>query len=136
MSTLNEMTLKFKSLFETERARLIFNGKRAAEQLQVSKDDMLDEVDFTAFELENQMQIRLRAREALYLKKIEQALARIKEGSFGLCETCEEQIEPKRLEARPTTTLCVNCKEEQERLERLHIDGHCSKSAGRNIKLA
>ena len=45
-------------------------------------------------------------------------LKKIDEGEFGVCESCEEPISPKRLEARPETTLCIRCKEEQERDER------------------
>ena len=45
-------------------------------------------------------------------------LKKIDEGEFGMCESCEEPISPKRLEARPETTLCIRCKEEQERDER------------------
>ena len=96
----------------------------------------MDEVDFTSFEIENQMRMRLRNRESLYLKKIEEALDRIQAGVFGLCDKCEEDIEMKRLEARPTTTLCVACKESEERSEKLHIDGHKHKSLGKTIRFA
>ena len=64
------------------------------------------------------MVFRLRDREKFLLKKIEKALQRIEEGTFGICERCEEPISPKRLEARPVTTLCIRCKEEQEKKEK------------------
>ncbi len=51
------------------------------------------------------------------MSKIDKALAKIEDGSFGICEDCEEQIHSKRLEARPETTLCIKCKEEEEREE-------------------
>ena len=50
--------------------------------------------------------------------KIDKALARIESGTFGICEKCEEEISLKRLEARPVTTLCIRCKEEQEQKEK------------------
>ena len=61
---------------------------------------------------------RLRGREKSFLDKIDKALAKIEDGSFGKCEECEEEISAKRLEARPETTLCIRCKEDQERQER------------------
>lgn len=128
--------IKFKNLFESEKKRLLFNGQDFGAQFAVQTDEMMDEVDFTSFEMENQMRMRLRSREALYLKKVEEALERIQNGSFGQCESCEEDIESKRLEARPTTTKCVSCKEAEERLERIHIDGHKSKSLGKRANFA
>ncbi|MDX9999858.1 MAG: TraR/DksA C4-type zinc finger protein, partial [Polyangia bacterium] len=55
-------------------------------------------------------------------KKIDQALARIEDGTFGICEECEEEINAKRLEARPETTMCIKCKEAQERKEKALAD--------------
>jgi DnaK suppressor protein len=54
----------------------------------------------------------------MLLDKIQKALARLEEGSFGECEECGDKISAKRLEARPETTLCIRCKEEQERVEK------------------
>jgi DnaK suppressor protein len=52
------------------------------------------------------------------ITKITEALERIEEGTFGICERCGEPISEKRLEARPVTTLCIKCKQEQEDLEK------------------
>ena len=131
-----EFQAKFKSLFEHEKNRLLFAGRATSDKFAVQADDLMDEVDFTSFEIENQMRMRLATREALYLKKIDEALERINGGTFGQCDECEEDIELRRLEARPTTTLCVACKEASERSEKLHIDGHSHKSLGRSIKFA
>lgn len=131
-----EFRIKFKTLFETEKQKLLRSTRITSDQFTVHPEDLMDEMDFTSFEMESQMRMRLRNREALYLKKIEEALERINAGVFGLCDKCEEDIELKRLEARPTTTLCVSCKETQERSEKLHIDGHKYKSLGRSIKFA
>ncbi|CAK9253102.1 unnamed protein product [Sphagnum jensenii] len=97
---------------------------------------MYDEADLTSSELESSMKMRLKNREALFLKKINESLKRIEEGSFGECQECGDEIEIRRLEARPTATHCVNCKEQQERLEQLHIDGHRHKSIGSKLRLA
>lgn len=125
-----EFITKFKNLFEKEKNRLLFSGQIMDEQFVIQSDEMMDELDITAFELDNQMRMRLRNRETLYLKKIDEALARISSGTFGHCRDCEEEIELKRLEARPTTSLCIACKENSERNEKLHIDGHKYKSLG------
>ena len=55
----------------------------------------------------------------LLINKIRQALERIKDGTFGLCESCDEMIGAERLRARPVTTLCIDCKTEQERKEKI-----------------
>jgi DnaK suppressor protein len=132
----SEFQTKFKKLFEEEKKRLLYSGRVFNDQFTIQPDDLMDEVDFTTFEIDNQMRLRLASREALYLKKIDEALARIDDGTFGQCEKCEEDIELRRLEARPTTTLCVSCKEAQERNEKHHIDGHTHKSVGRQIRFA
>jgi DnaK suppressor protein len=131
-----EMIVKFKALFEEQKRNLVYTHGILNEDFDLKRDDMLDETDMTSVENETNMRIRLRNREALFIKKIDEALERIKAGSFGECESCSEEIETKRLEARPTTTLCVLCKEDQERRETLHIDGHRHKSIGARLRLA
>ena len=126
---------EFKKLFEQQKQSILEAHALTAEEFKVSQDDLFDEMDLTSTELEQGMRIRLRNRQTLYLKKIDQALARIKAGSFGECMGCEEEIEIRRLEARPTTTHCVACKEEEERKEQLHIDGHRPKSMGEKFKV-
>lgn len=131
-----EMVFKFKTLFEQQKQNLLYSNRVVREDFHVAQDELRDEVDLTSTELETSMRMRLRNREALFLKKIEEALARIAEGTFGQCQECEEEIELRRLEARPTATLCVHCKEEQERKELLHIDGHKPKSLGAKVRFA
>ena len=130
------VALKFKGLFEEQRKQLIYSQGMKIEEFSLAKDDMLDEADLSSSELEQSMRMRLRNREALFLKKIDEALARLSDGTFGECEKCEDEIEVRRLEARPTTTMCVNCKEDSERREHLHIDGHRNKSLGQKLRLA
>ncbi len=54
------------------------------------------------------------ARRGVMLRKISAALQRIDDGEYGYCQTCEEQINPKRLEADPTALLCINCANRSE----------------------
>lgn len=76
------------------------------------------------------MRMRLCNRDTLLLKKLDESLKRIEDGTFGVCEECGEDIEVRRLDARPTATLCVSCKEEQERKEVLTAAGRMHKSLG------
>jgi len=64
--------------------------------------------------------IRLKSREGKLIQKIEKALDRIEEGSYGICETCGEDISVKRLKARPVTEQCIECKTASETAEKLN----------------
>lgn len=125
-----EVLEKFKNLFEMQ-FELIQNKSRVVrDDFSVCPDDRYDEVDQATTDIEQSMQMRLRNRETLYVKKIKDALKRIEEGTFGECDDCGDDIEIRRLEARPTATLCVGCKEEQERREILTAAGREHKSLG------
>jgi len=128
-----EMTRKFKRIFESQRNSILFNDRVIQEDFTLSPDDRYDEIDQAAVDIDQSMRWRLRNREAFYIKKIDEALKRIEDGSFGECEACGEDIEIKRLEARPTATLCVSCKEEQERKEDLTASGRAFKSLGTSV---
>jgi len=132
-----ELAEHFRKLFETQKTSLTFSQKGLLDDsFHLNLEDLADESDHTSSAIEQSMRMRLRNREALYLKKIDAALTRIEEGTFGLCENCEEEIEMRRLEARPITSFCVSCKEDNERSETLHMDSRRPKSIGRLIKLA
>jgi DnaK suppressor protein len=125
-----EKLKKFKRIFDSQRQNLLFNDKIVREDFGVNSDDRYDEIDQATTDVEQSMRMRLRNRESLYIKKLEEALNRIEEGTFGECNECGEDIELRRLEARPTATLCVSCKEEEERKESISIYGRESKSMG------
>jgi DnaK suppressor protein len=106
------------------------------DQLKGKQQEILDEVGKTLSEMTDQttnipdpndratvesgrsFELRIRDRERKLLSKIEEALNRIDEGDFGVCEDCGEEIGLKRLEARPVTTLCIDCKTLQETREK------------------
>ena len=75
-----------------------------------------DVSDQASAEAEQNFSMRIREREQRLIKKIDEALARIDQNIYGICERCEEEIPYPRLKARPVTTLCISCKtlEEQE----------------------
>lgn len=87
-------------------------------ELRSDREDLLDSGDVATVELNQSFTIRLREREEKLLKKIESALGRIDGGTFGICEECGEEIDVKRLIARPVTTLCIDCKSRQEAEEK------------------
>jgi len=133
-----ELVMKFKKLFEDQRASLLYSYKFVNEDFTIQSEDMSDEVDLSCAELEQNMKMRLRSREALFLKKIDEALIKIQAGTFGVCECCEQNIEVSRLEVRPTANLCLSCKEEEEMRETRSADGRKSKSSGMrgNLQIA
>ena len=78
-----------------------------------------DEGDRATSELDLSRAVRDQERANALLPKIDRALQRIVDGSYGLCECCEEPIGVARLKARPVATLCIACKEDQEQQERI-----------------
>lgn len=76
-----------------------------------------DEIDGVTLEKARQLELRLLSRNHVYLKKVRHALDRIQAGTFGDCEECGAEIGELRLRARPTATLCIHCKEEEERFD-------------------
>lgn len=121
---------KFKKIFESQKREILFNDRIVRDDFSVDADARFDEVDQATTDIEQSMRMRLRNREMLYIRKIDEALRRIEEGTFGECESCSEDIELRRLEARPTATLCVACKEDEERREVLTANGRRHKSLG------
>ncbi len=116
-------TTKFKKLLLERKSALLNTITDTKEQgLGFSSEDLADEIDLASSEADQSMNLRLRDRERILLKKIERTLQKIEEGEFGICERCGEEISTKRLEARPVTDLCIRCKEEQERLEKGYAD--------------
>lgn len=75
--------------------------------------------DQASAETDRSFMLRLRGREQRLLKKIDEAIERIDSGTFGICEDCGNEIDIKRLEARPVTTMCIECKTLQEEEEKL-----------------
>ncbi len=75
--------------------------------------------DLASQEIDRSFLLRLRDRERKLLKKIEKTLEKIENGTYGICESCGVEIPIGRLEARPVTDLCIECKTEQEESEKL-----------------
>lgn len=109
---------KFQKVLLEKRERLLRAAQQTLEtDMTLDAADLPDEMDLASSEYLQSFQFRLRGRERTFLSKIDTALKKIEDGTFGVCEDCSEMIHLKRLEARPETTLCIKCKEEQEREE-------------------
>jgi len=81
-----------------------------------------DMADRASLETDHQLELRTRDRERKLINKIDEALDRIKDGSYGYCEETDEPIGLRRLIARPIATLSLEAQERHERLERTHRD--------------
>ncbi len=97
----------------------------STETLQHLKEESLAEPDITdraSLETERSIELRTRDRERKLISKIDAALLRIEDGSYGYCEETDEPISLRRLEARPIATLSLEAQERHERMERTHRD--------------
>ncbi|MFO1035623.1 MAG: RNA polymerase-binding protein DksA [Geminicoccaceae bacterium] len=91
-------------------------------QLKEEDTRLPDQADWASAEIQRSFELRTRDRERKLLTKIEAALKRIEDGSYGYCEESQEPIGLKRLEARPIATLSIEAQERHERRERAYRD--------------
>ena len=111
--------LRFKKILTSQRDQILKHNKSALSgDMDLDPDDFPDEIDSASSEMSLAFQGRLRERERGLLTKVEDALKKLEDGIYGECENCGEDIGIKRLEARPVAELCIECKSEQEQLER------------------
>jgi DnaK suppressor protein len=111
--------LNYKELLLKEKERVLSSViEKSSTETEGSAQG--DDIDRAAQINDNHMAQRFMQRDRSYLLKIEKALAKIEEGTYGQCEECEEIIQEKRLMIRPTTTFCIGCKEGQEHKERTY----------------
>ena len=105
---------KYKAQLEAKQEELAA-GLRNREDIAIEKTpDAIDEVQLAG---ERELAIRNLDRESALLRNVRSALARIADGSYGVCLHCEEEIKPKRLEAVPWTKYCIRCQEAADRHE-------------------
>jgi DnaK suppressor protein len=113
--TMNQTELnKYKAMLEAKRTDLSA-GLRNREDIAIEKTpDAIDEVQLAG---ERELAIRNLDRESSLLRNVRGALARMADGSYGICMHCEEEIKPKRLDAVPWTKYCIRCQEAADRHE-------------------
>lgn len=115
-----KFTQKLKKIMLGERQRLLNNSSTSRKnEFAISSEDLADEADLTSVELSQGVVFTLREKEQRTLAEIDNALQRIEEGTYGLCEDCEEPIAVKRLELNPTARLCVKHQEDLEKRKKM-----------------
>ena len=112
----------FKKRLEQMRRDVISDVEQTLSDMTCQDGNIPDPNDRATVESDRSFELRLRSRERKLLDKIDAAIARIKEGTYGICEECGAEIRLKRLEARPVATFCINCKMLQEQHEK--AQGH------------
>lgn len=109
----------FKSFLTNQLDTLVSEAMKTVEDMSDDEETFPDPTDRASLESDRNFLLRIRDRERKLIVKINEALARIEEGTFGICEMCGEDISEERLKARPVTTLCIDCKTEEEEKEKL-----------------
>ena len=112
----------FRQILSAWKRELMFEVDRTVHHMQDEAANFPDPNDRATQESEFGLELRTRDRERKLLRKIDSALARIDEGSYGYCEETGEEIGLKRLEARPVATLCLEAQERRELAERQFRD--------------
>lgn len=104
------------------RADILKENRETLANLQVETTNLPDVADRASTETERSLELRTRDRQRKLVSKIDAALSRIHEGTYGFCEETGEQINLKRLDARPIATLSIEAQERHERRERVYSD--------------
>ena len=105
------------------RAELLTESNETIQHLQEGGTVEADIADRASVETDRALELRTRDRARKLINKIDEALERIDDGSYGYCEDTSEPISISRLEARPIATLSIDAQERHERMERTHRDG-------------
>ena len=109
----------FKNLLQKQLSDLLLEAGVTVKTMSDKGELFPDPVDRASLESDRNFLLRIRDRERKLIGKIEKALERVENGTFGICERCGEDISEERLKARPVTTFCIECKAAQENQEKL-----------------
>lgn len=108
----------FRKLLNERLDELVNEAAKTMSDMTDEEETFPDPTDRASVESDRNFLLRIRDRERKLILKIREALERIENGTYGICEECGEEISEQRLEARPVTTLCIDCKTSQEEDER------------------
>ncbi len=109
----------FKKLLTQKINELLSEAGKTVSEMTNGKENYPDPNDRASLESDRNFELRIRDRERKLIMKMQEAIKRIDDGTFGICEVCGGPISEKRLLARPVTTLCIDCKTKQEKQEKL-----------------
>lgn len=108
----------FRKLLQSRLDALVGEARSTMTDLTGGDETYADPTDRATADSDRNFLLRIRDRERKLIMKIQDAIDRIEDGTYGICETCGEEIGQKRLEARPVTTQCIDCKTEAEQREK------------------
>ncbi|MCU0573541.1 MAG: RNA polymerase-binding protein DksA [Syntrophobacteraceae bacterium] len=108
----------FKEILLKRLDELIDEAERTVAGMTDTEETFPDPTDRATLESDRNFMLRIRDRERKLIVKIREALERIEDGNFGVCEVCGDDIGIDRLNARPVTTLCIECKRKEEATEK------------------
>jgi DnaK suppressor protein len=108
----------FKELLNERLNVLLTEAEKTVTGMTNDKSTFPDPTDRANLETDRNFELRIRDRERKLILKIKETLARIEDGTFGVCEECSNDISEERLKVRPVTTLCIECKTKAEAEEK------------------
>ena len=109
----------FRAMLIQKINELLTEAGKTVSEMTNGKENFPDPNDRASLESDRNFELRIRDRERKLILKMQEAIKRIDDGTFGVCEACGGPISEKRLMARPVTTDCIDCKTKQEKLEKL-----------------
>ena len=109
----------FRKLLNQRLDDLLNEANKTVSGMSDHKENLPDPSDRATLESDRNFTLRIRDRERKLIGKIKEAIERIENGTYGICEGCDEAISEARLKARPVTTLCIECKKRQESDEKV-----------------
>jgi DnaK suppressor protein len=108
----------FRGLLRQQLDDLISEAEKTLVKMTDKEENFPDPTDRASLESDRNFLLRIKERERKLILKIKEALKRIDDGTFGICEICGDEITEERLRARPVTTLCIECKMKEEAKEK------------------
>ncbi len=108
----------FRIKLEDMSSNILTEAEKTISDMTDHTDNYPDPTDRASAESDRSFELRIRDRERKLLNKIKEAIERIDNGSYGICDDCGDDIAKERLEARPVTTYCIDCKTRQEQEEK------------------
>lgn len=109
----------FRAMLVQKINELLSEAGKTVSEMTSGKENFPDPNDRASLESDRNFELRIRDRERKLILKMQEAIKRIDDGVYGICEACGGPISEKRLLARPVTTECIDCKTKQEKIEKL-----------------
>jgi DnaK suppressor protein len=109
----------FRVMLTQKITELLEDAGKTVSEMTIAKENFPDPNDRASLEADRNFELRIRDRERKLIAKMQEAIRRIDDGTFGICDNCGGPISEKRLLARPVTTQCIDCKIKLEKIEKL-----------------